>query len=153
MPFPVSYKGEVPAPRAGERPHLLGGVATALRREGARHILVNGELLEFRVKRFSQNGVSPLSKADSGRVRIAVGPEGPVLEYEVSMRWWTIFTTVVCFLGLGGGALLFGAPLLFAVTLAAFVWIVMLGWEYVTTASGFARFLRRLAADPGPPAT
>ena len=153
MPFPVSYQGEVPARRATERPHLLGGLAVALRREGARHIRVDGELLEFRVKRFSQNGVSPLTMADSGRVRIGVGPEGPVLKYEVSVRQWAVFFTVAGFLWLAGGALLLGAPVLFAVTFAAVVCMVMLGWEYVTSASGFARFLARLVAESRPPAT
>ena len=150
MPFPVSYHGEVPAPEAADRPHLLGGLAIALRREGARDIRVEGESLEFRVKRFSQNGVSPITMAESGRVRILVGPDGPVLKYEVSVRRGVLFFTAVCLLGLGGGALLIGAPLLFAAIFAAFVWIVVLGWQFVTSASGFARFLRRLAADPRP---
>ena len=152
MPFPVSYHGAVPAPRAAERPHLLGGLGAALRREGARHIRIGGERVAFRVVRFP-GGMSVLAMADCGQVRIRLGPEGPVLDYEVSVRRWAMVVTAASFLWLGGGALLLGVPFVPALTFAALVSIVMLACSYVTTRSRFASFLRRLAADPRPPAT
>ncbi len=151
MPFPFSFHGAVSAPRADERPHLLGGLETALRREGARQICVDGDLLQFRVKWLATGGTSVLTAADSGQVRTRVGPEGPMLEYEVSVRRSVILGTGLCFVGLGGGALLLGVSSIVAVAFAAVAWILLVGATYVTSASGFARFLRQLALDPGPP--
>ena len=153
MPFPLSFHGKVPAPRANERPHLLGGLGIALRREGARQIGVDGELLEFRVKWLATGGTSVLTAADSGQVRTRVESEGPILEYDVSVRRSVVFGTALCVVGLGGGAFLLGVPLIVAVPFVAIAWILMVGATYVTSASGFARFLRRLTFDPGPPVT
>src|SRR5688500_8748072 len=119
MPFPLSFHGEVPAPRADERPHLLGGLAIALRREGAHQIRIEAELLEFRVRGLSTGGTSVLTAADSGQVRTRVGPEGPMLQYEVSVRRSVVIGTALCLVWLGGGALLLGVPWLLALTFAA----------------------------------